>query len=143
MFYYIKILKNKTHKKIVISTGVLNLIISILYIISRLDLFFVSFLPLVSVLAAFSIIVFTTCYFIELLQSDSILMFYKLLDFYISIAIFIWWLITTPVVFYGVYNSNKDWDFVILKWEIFLISNIFMYLTFTIGLILSKPKNYK
>jgi|TARA_B100001059_G_C17763217_1_gene544080 hypothetical protein len=139
MFYYHKILKNKTHKIIVLAVGILSLVISIIYIACNTAQFFNGFLPLISVLAAFSIITFTTCYFIELLQSDKMLRFYKILDFYISIALLFWWLITTPVIFYGIYNSDEDWNFVILKWQIFLFSNIMMYLTFTFGLLISRP----
>ena len=119
--------------------GVLSLLSSITYIVCHIDQFFKGILPIISVLAALSIITYTTCYFIELLQSDKLLNFYNLFNFYICIAFFFWWLITTPVLFYGVYNSEEDWNFVILKWQIFLFSNILMYLTYAFGLLISKP----
>ncbi|WP_282070024.1 hypothetical protein [Olleya namhaensis] len=139
MFYFNKILINKTYKTAVLLIGSISFIIAVFYIVFNIDLFFIGFLPLLSVLGCMSILAYTIFYFIELLQSTKILNFYKLLDFYISIALFFWWLITTPVVFYSVYNSTEDWDFVFLKWQIFMFSNLFMYLTYAIGLIVSKP----
>lgn len=140
LFYYFKIFKKNLSKSISIIVGSLTILTSIIYIIINVNQFFISFLPIVSVLASFSILAFTTLYFVEVLQSERILKFYKSINFYVSAAIFFWWLITTPVVFYGVYNSDEDWNFVFLKWQIFLFANIFMYTTFTIGLIVSEPE---
>lgn len=139
MFYYNKILNNKMHKTAVLLIGSISFIIAVCYIVFNIDVFFIRFLPLLSVFACMAILAYTIFYFIELLQSTKILIFYKLLDFYISIALFFWWLIITPVIFYSVYNTTEDWDFVFLKWQIFMFSNLFMYLTYAIGLIVSKP----
>ncbi|WP_452224589.1 hypothetical protein [Lacinutrix chionoecetis] len=139
-FYYNKVLRNKTFKKTSILICVSTIAFSIVYIAFNIEDFFIGFIPLICVLSALSILIYTIFYFIEVLQSDKILKFYKSINFYISIGIFFWWLITTPVIFYGVYNSNEDWNFVLLKWQIYLFANIFMYITFTIGLIVSKPE---
>ena len=77
----------------------------------------------------------------EILLSDTILVFYKSINFYISVAILIWWLIITPIVFFEKYNTTSDWDYVFLKWQIKLFANICMYLTFTFALIFCKPEN--
>ncbi|QXP58499.1 hypothetical protein [Olleya sp. HaHaR_3_96] len=140
MFYYSKILKNKTYQTTVIIIGSVNFIIAVIYIVFNIDAFFIKFLPLLNVLACISILVGTIFYFIELLQSNKILNFYIFLDFYISIALFFWWIVTTPVIFYGVYNSFEDLDFVLLKWQIFLFSNVLMYLIFAFGLLISKTE---
>ena len=89
---------------------------------------------------ALIILLCTIFYFIEILQSEKILIFYKSLNFYISAAIFIWWLIVTPIVFYDIYMSNSDWNFIFLRWQIYLFANIIMYLTFTFALIWYKPE---
>jgi hypothetical protein len=80
-------------------------------------------------------------YFIEFLQSDSILNIFKTFGFYASIGLFLWWLIITPVIFFDFYNTVSDWNFVNLKSLIFLFANIFMYTCFTVGLIVSKSTN--
>lgn len=140
-FYYNKILKEKTFKKIIKYSSWFFLAFSVGYILSHWEDYFIRFFPIISILGAVIIFLCTVFYFIEILQSDRILTFYRSLNFYISFAIFIWWLIITPLVFYDIYNSHLDWNFIFLKWEIYLSANIIMYLTFTFALIWCKPEN--
>ncbi|WP_379941605.1 hypothetical protein [Mariniflexile aquimaris] len=145
-FYFNKILKTKVFRDIIKLASSSFFIISIIYILFNWEAFFYKFFPLISVLGALVIFLCTVFYFIETLQSDKLLTFYKTVNFYISAAIFIWWLIITPLVFYDVYftyeigNSNRDWDFMFLRWQIYLFANIFMYSTFTFALIFCKPE---
>ncbi|AUC81242.1 hypothetical protein [Lacinutrix sp. Bg11-31] len=140
-FYYYKILKTKQSKLFLKYTGYSFLLFSLIYIIVHFQEYFIRSFPIISVLGALIISICVVLYYIEVLQSEKILSFYKSLNFYISTAIFIWWLIITPLVFYSLYFTKADWNFVILKWQIYLFANIFMYTTFTIGLIVSKPQS--
>ncbi|WP_298344379.1 hypothetical protein [uncultured Algibacter sp.] len=139
-FYYFKILSNKTSKKLVRYGGILFLLFSVSYIILNWEAYFNTFFPIISVLGAIIIFLCSVFYFIEILQSEKILIFYKSLNFYISAAIFIWWLIVTPIVFYDIYMSNSDWNFIFLRWQIYLFANILMYSTFTFALIWCRPQ---
>lgn len=139
-FYYHKILNNSKFKKTVLYFGYIFFVFSVVYILNNWEDYFVRFFPIISILGALIIFLCAVFYFIEILQSDKILTFYTSINFYISSAIFIWWLIITPLVFYDIYNSNKDWNFIFLKWQIYLFANIFMYLTFTFALIWCKPE---
>ncbi|WP_303315253.1 hypothetical protein Q4Q34_15870 [Flavivirga abyssicola] len=146
-FYYRKILKTKSFRAIIRLFGYSYFFFSIIYIILNWNTFFYKFFPILSILGAIIVFLCAVFYFIEILQSDKVLTFYKSINFYISFAIFIWWLITTPLDFYDAYlayevgNPNRDWNFIFLQWEIFLFANIFMYLTFTFALIWCKPEN--
>lgn len=140
VFYFNKILQTKYYKTIVKYAGLFFLFVSIIYILFNLKEFFIRFFPFISVFGAIVIFTCSVFYFVEVLQSDQVLKFYKSLNFYISSAILIWWLIMTPLVFYDIYFKKEDWDFVLLKWQIYLVANFFMYTTFTIGLIISKPE---
>lgn len=146
-FYYQKILLSKVFKNIIKYTSYSFLLISVIYISFHFNEFFYKFFSLISVMGAVIVFLCTVFYFIEVLQSDKILTFYKSINFYISVAIFIWWLIITPLVFYNVYfvyeigNPNRDWNFMFLRWQIYLFANIFMYSTFTFALIWCKPQN--
>ncbi len=140
-FYYNNILTNERFKRIVKYCGYSFLAFSIIYIFLNWDDYFIRFFPIIDVLGAIIIFLSTIFYFFETLQSDKILMFYKSLNFYISAAIFIWWLIITPLVFYDIYMTNRDWNFIFLRWQIYLFANILMYLTFTFALIWCKPEN--
>ena len=89
-----------------------------------------------------SIILFSAIFYLyELLSSEKLLNFYKSVYFYVAAIIFIWWLVTTPLGFFEVYNTKQDWNYVVTKWTIKLAANILMYLGFTIALIVSKPEN--
>lgn len=140
-FFYFKILTNQLFKQIVRFSGISFFVFSIVYILFNWDDYFIRFFPIISVLGAGIIFLSTVFYFIEVLTSDKILTFFRSLYFYISSTIFIWWLIITPLVFYDIYNSHSDWNFIFLKWQIYLFANIFMYLTYTFALIWCKPEN--
>ncbi|MDN3667121.1 hypothetical protein ACFFU1_07210 [Algibacter miyuki] len=139
-FYFNKILKTPIFKTIIKAVGISFVLFSVSYIALHWDAYFVTFFPSIGVFGAITVLISTIFYFIEVLQSDKILTFYKSLNFYISFAVFIWWLIITPLVFYDIYMSNKDWNFIFLKWQIYLIANITMYSTFTFALIWCKPE---
>lgn len=139
-WYYQKILKSKVNILYVKIARNIFLYFSIIYIIFNWDDFFIKPFPVISIVGGIIIFLCVALYFIELLNSDKILSFYKSLNFWISVIILIWWLITTPLVFYDVYFSKHDWNFVILKWQIYLFANIFMYLSFTFALLWCNPK---
>ncbi len=138
-FYYSKILKTVQFRNIVKISGYVFFFFSVIFIALNWNKFFNTFFPIISILGAIIVFLCSVFYFIEVLQSDKILTFYKSINFYISFAIFIWWLIITPLVFYDLYHSNDDWNFIFLKWQIYMFANIFMYSTFTFALIYCKP----
>ena len=141
IFYYRKILKTKVFRDIIKYSGIVFLIISVTHILMNWNLFFSRFFPIISIMGAVIIFMCTAFYFFEVLQTDKILTFYKSINFYISAAIFIWWLIITPIVFYDVYGENRDIVYIHLRRHIYLFANILMYLTFTFALIWCKPEN--
>jgi len=140
-FYYQKILRNTRYSKILKYVRILFGIISISYILFNWDLYFVTGFPFIKVLGALVVFLCITFYFLELLKGDTILAYNKFVNFYISVALFIWWLVTTPVVFFDIYLNNQDMNYAITKALIFLSSNIFMYLGFASALLLCKPEN--
>ena len=122
--YYLNILKIRLFKLILTWLSISFTITSISYIFFG------------------AVVIFTSCvlYFLELLQLDNLIKLTDHFPFYASIALFLWWLVTSPLFFYEIYNNESDWDFVNLKRRVFLFANIFMYTCFAIGLILSKPQ---
>lgn len=94
----------------------------------------------VAVSSGLTIVFLCSIYFIEILITDKIEDFYKSIFFYFNSSVFVWCLIITPIVFFNIYFSSVDWNFVFLKWQIFLFANVFMYLTFTFALIFCKPE---
>ena len=139
-FYYSRIIKNKLLSTIIKFCGLVFICGSIVSIISNWSTFFDKYSPFITVSGAIVILVAISFYFIEILLDDKILMFYKSINFLVSCTLFIWLIITTPLVLYNSYYSDADWNFVFLKWQIFLFANIFMYLTFTFALLFCKPE---
>ncbi len=146
-FYYYRILENTSFKKTIKYIGYAFFFFSIGYILVRWKAFFNVYLPVIKVSGGSIILLCTILYFFETLQSDKLLTFYRSINFYISIAIFIWFLVITPIVFFDKYSSydplvyERDWNYIRLRMMIYLSCNIFMYLTFTFALIWCKPEN--
>ncbi len=141
MFFYLKLIKSTKIKKVVKILAVVFILFSIGTIVLNLDDFFISFSIPILIFGEFIILFLASVYFYEMLQSDDIINFYKSIYFYISSIVFVWLLITTPLVFYDIYFTTADWNFIILKWQIFLLANIFMYLTFSFSLLWCNPEN--
>jgi len=140
-FYYRLILINDLNKTIIKYLTYIFLITSIIYFALNYEVYYNSELKLIRFFGSFLIILCTVFYFVEILQSDKIITFYKSINFYFSSVFFIWFLIKTPLAFYQIYYSTADWNFVFLKRDIILVSNVFMYLTFIIALLWCKPQN--
>ncbi|WP_250436925.1 hypothetical protein [Hanstruepera flava] len=138
-WYFQKILNSKISKRILKISLVMFLIISVLEIVFTFPKFFNTSLPFNKIASLMIILKCVFFYFLEVLQSDRILNFYKALGFYISCAILILWLIQTPLVFFEHYFNLEDADYVNLRNRINLIAISFMYITYTVGLIVSHP----
>ena len=140
-FYFRMIINNKRYVNIIWVTTLIFIISAIINIVVQWETFFVSLLPFVNNFGTGVILMCVIFYFTEILQSDKILSFHKSINFIISTVLLIWFLIVTPLVFYQMYFSTADWQFIFSRRMIFLFSNIFMYLTFTFALIWCKPQN--
>ena len=140
-FYFEKIVENKLYKKILNYSRKIYLVFELGYIIFNTDLFFNSSIAVVKMLGATIVLLSTILFFVEILKSEKVLVFYRSINFYIAATVFVWFLIRTPIVFYDVYFTTNDWDYVILKAAIILVTNMFMYLTFSIALLCCKLQN--
>ncbi|OIQ24019.1 hypothetical protein [Lacinutrix sp. MedPE-SW] len=139
-FYFYKTSKNIVIKKSIKIIAFFFLLTSFLLLIFKWNALNYGFIKIIDLLSLAVVLFLVFSYFFELLRSNQILYFYKLINLYISIGILLFWLIVTPMTFYEVYFYDADWNFIILKWQIFLFAILFMYTIFTIGLIVSKPE---
>ncbi|OEI81596.1 hypothetical protein AST99_03190 [Formosa algae] len=141
MFFYLKLIRSTKIKSFIKILAVVFIVFSLLTIALNLDEFFSSFTNSILIFGEFIILFLASVYFYEMLQSEDIINFYKCSLFFISATVFMWLLITTPLIFYDIYFTLSDWNFIILKWQIFLLANIFMYLTFSFSLLWCNPEN--
>lgn len=139
-FYFRKFIANKVMKIILKYASITFLVFAIIRIIIRWDDFFVTVLSEVNLFSTILIVTSIVFYLIETLKSERILQFYKSLNIYISISVLLWTVITAPLAFFSIYFNQQDWSYVYLKTNVFFFANIFLYLSFVIGVIVSKPK---
>lgn len=139
-WYYLKVLQNKGYVKFIRVSLLFFVIVSILTILLTLPDFFKKPLPIIDIIGGLIILECVFFYFLEILQNDKVLNFYKSLNFYISCVILIFWLIKTPLVFYEQFFTQADWDYIYLRSYINLVVICFMYLTYTFALIWCEPE---
>ncbi|MFL0352790.1 hypothetical protein [Xanthomarina sp. GH4-25] len=140
VWYYRKLLKNKFLKNILQYALVLFLAISIGGIVINFQHFFVGTFKSIRIGNMSIIMLCVSFYFYQILHSEKVLDFYKDIHFYISTIVLIWLLVTIPLVHFICGNAAIDPNQAELKWLIMLYANIFMYLSFTAVLIVSKSK---
>lgn len=88
------------------------------------------------------LLVFIVYFYFQVLQSDKILNFYKILVFYISVGALVFHLLVNPIFIYGeYYKTAKSPEFVGIYRSILIFANIFMYTCYTIGFIVCYKKN--
>lgn len=140
-YYYYKVSQKRVLKKTIKIIGLLFFVVSSVYFVVNWSSYkSAAYFPFIDLVSLIAILFLVFSYFIELLSSENVLDFYRSINFYISTGILVFWLIMTPMTFYEVYFSEADWDFIVLRWQIYLFAIVFMYLTFTIGLMVSKPE---
>lgn len=141
-FYFMRIIRSKSYSHIIRVSRLIFLILAVSYIIVYPNQLFEKAIVFNSILGTFLILISIVFYFIEVLKSDLILSFTKSINFYIASILFICYLVViTPIVFFDIYFNTADWNFILLKWQIYLMMNVFMYLGFALLLILCKPEN--
>lgn len=139
-YFYLKSNDSFIKRIIMIALG-LFLVISIVIICYNFKSLNYGYLLPLEILSLILILLVTFSYFVELLNSEKILNFYKSISFYVATGVLVFWIVVTPLSFYEQYFNGSDTAFVSLKKYVYLFSIVFMYLTFTIGFIVSKP-NY-
>lgn len=139
-FFYQKIIRNKTYKQLLnFSTYVFVICVSV-YTIMHINQFFITVLTFNKMFGSIIILMAIVLYFLNVLQSDIILTFYKSIYFYISLALFFWWIITMPLYFYQRFIYFENMELRMLINSIRLFTNIFMYGIFALSLLLCKPE---
>ena len=128
-WYFMKIINNNTHRKILKASIYIFIIVSISSILFDLDMFFKKTNSIIKICSTLIILQCVIYYFLEILQSDKILTFYKSINFYICCAILILWLIQTPLTFFEQYYRKEDLSYVNLRGYINLIIIPIMYIT--------------
>ncbi|WP_159021255.1 hypothetical protein [Formosa sp. L2A11] len=139
-FFYQQIIHIKSYRTILnISTYIFVVCISI-YTIMHIDQFFKTVLTFNKIFGSIIILMAIVLYFLNVLQSDIILSFYKSIYFYISMILFFWWIITMPLYFYQKFVFVDTTALINLLKLTRLFANVLMYGTFVLALAFCKPE---
>jgi len=136
LLFFINFIKARRIKKIGVYILVFYIITSILNLIFS-GVFFKAPSMYNLILGTILLLLFIIYYYFEVLQSDQILDFYKVIAFYISIGALVFHIVVNPVFIYGEYYKNhKSPEFVQIYRIILTAANIFMYTCYTLGFII-------
>lgn len=139
-FLNYKLLKMSTYKTILKIFYSIYLMQAFLYTIFNFKNLFSAEDTFLEIACLWIIVIAVILYFLEILQSKLIVYFYKSIYFYVNAVILFWTIVITPLYFYEIYFTEADWNYVILKWQIYLGTNIIFYLSLTLALIFCKPE---
>lgn len=134
------ILKKKVIRKSVIISGAVFIAIALFENVFWNQKHYYSLSLSISI-GCISVLTYTLLYFFQLLKSDSLLHFKKLMPFWFCIGLLIFYLGGFPyLTFFNSMAISHNKDIVQAYRWIFIILNYIMYLLFTLGFIWSKPK---
>jgi hypothetical protein len=139
-YYFKNILSNTLLKQIVSFAFWSILVVSGLVLIVDYRIVFSSYAMPIELTSFAVVIVSIACYFVEVLLSKKVLVFYKSINFYISVIVLFWWLVTTPLLFFEEYFNTNDPKYITLKWMVYMFANILMYSGFALALYFCKPQ---
>lgn len=138
--FYSGLLSKQSLKILIRAIVIFYSLFSILYY-TFTNAFFVIGLPFDDILASVIVSIYVICYFIELINSEYILKYYKLPSFYISVALLLWYLSVTPLFIFNGYFREVNTDFVIFRYLLLLFINICTYLFIAFGFWYSLKKS--
>lgn len=129
VFYYNLMTNFKSRIAVLSTLGIFSLF-AILYF-TLTDAFFVATLPYHFFISVSIISLYVLLYFLQLINSDKILDYYKLPSFYISITLLLWYLCIIPLFIFDGYFKSINSEFVRFRTILLLFINICTYSSFT------------
>ena len=123
------------------------LVLIVLFVVSIIsnfiisDVFFKKLSTLTDVLGSVILLLSVMFYFYEVLLSERVLVFYKLLAFYVAIGALIFHLTITPIDIYFEYAVDSDSNFFKFRSFVLYSASFFMYTCYIIGFIVCSKKN--
>lgn len=129
--YYFKsqLIGKKAHQVVKVAL-IIYLVINIIFLIFS-GTFLESFSVMSYFLGSLLILAIVSYYYLEILQSDKILLIKKEIGFYISFIAIIFYLTCTPIFIYSKYYTYTSPAFVELSTWVLVSMNIFMYSSYS------------
>jgi hypothetical protein len=131
----------KKLRPIVLASGILFLLLAIFENLFLKDEHFFS-ISLTLSYGCLSVLLLSLFYFFQLIKSEEILYFKRLMPFWFCVALLIFYLGSFPyLTFFNSMSISKNRETAAIYRWIFIALNWIMYILFSIGFICSKPKS--
>ena len=141
--FYLRLMSKVRHRKLIRLLIVIYTIGTMFYFITNPDEFFVWEVPYNYLFSTFIVFLFALLYFKELLRSDSLLEFYKMPAFYITIGLMFWYSCAMPfLVYYSHLNGEINISFGVFTQQLLFVINLITYSCFIFGFVYGR-KTYK
>lgn len=124
---------NRRRTKIVIITIFIVYSAFTVFFFLLTDAFFKMSIPYNFLIGTCIICLYVVLYFLELIKGDSILKFYELPSFYISIGLLLWHLSVIPLFIFNAYFNSISTEFGVFRTLLLLFINICTYSCFAFG----------
>ena len=132
--FYLKLTSKVAHRVLIRTLIMIYTVCTVSYFITNPDAFFMWDVPYNYLFSIVAVFLFALLYFTELLQSDSLLEFYKVPVFYITIGLMFWYSCAIPfLVYYSQLNIGINIDFSIFKRLLLFTINVLTYSCFMFG----------
>jgi len=138
--FFLWYLTNRNQKKIGYALLVVYIITCIVNLVLS-DVFLNAFSSYTEVVGSILILFAIILYYFQMLYSDAILNYTKMLPFYISLGAMLLSFVLTPLVIYGRhFDVDRSPEFVELYKTLLVGTNVLVYLIYTIGFIICLKK---
>lgn len=131
IFYYNFMNTYKTRVTILATMGAYSVFTILYYTLT--DAFFKTTLPYHFTISVAIICLYVLLYFLQLINSDKILYFYKMPSFYISVGLLLWYLCVIPLFIFNDYFKAINVDFLEFRYLLLLFINLCAYTCFAFG----------
>jgi len=140
-YYFRSYLKDQQSKKLLMVLLMVFVVTAIVNLFSS-DVFFTSFSAYSNITGSLLALLAIALYYYQFVNSDAILDVKKHLPVYISIGAMLLYFVLTPIFIYSRYFDIKENpDFVELYKTLLVVTNVLVYLIYTIGFIVCLRKN--
>ena len=141
-FYIHRILISDPFKRIVAWISFGYLLFYLIYSLTHSENFFNGNDMGSFIIGGAVVVISISLYFIELLTVDRVMDFKSSFNLIVLGALFIWWLVIAPTLFYEEYFNVVDLGFLNLRKQILFSCNVLMYGMFSFALAYCKPQNH-
>ncbi|ORL46953.1 hypothetical protein IIF7_03006 [Zunongwangia atlantica 22II14-10F7] len=135
-WFYHRLISNKIFKKTIKILGITGALLCVILYFTT-EGFWVYTNGNASFVRGIIVIIYCVLCFLDLMNSEQFISFYKFFGFYFTIGIFIFYLLTTPLFIYSKYFTWDSYEFSMLMVFVIKVCNVVLYSLCVIGYLMA------